>query len=77
MDQRNCIEFCLKNEINCERTLEILIVAFSEFTMSRTQVQLWYNRFKEGLDVRCPSRPSTSKANENIEAVKKIFLDNR
>ena len=31
-------------------TLELLTVAFDESTMSRTQVQLWYNRFKEGQE---------------------------
>ena len=25
----------------------MLTVAFGEYTVSRTQVQLWYNRFKE------------------------------
>ena len=42
--------------------------------MSRTQVQLWYNRFKEGRedinDDNHPSRPNTSKTDENIEALK-------
>ena len=28
----------------------MLIVAFGESTVSRTQVQLWYNRFKERLE---------------------------
>ena len=28
----------------------MLTVAFKEPTMSRTQVQLWYNRFKEGRE---------------------------
>ena len=33
----------------------MVTVAFGESTMSRTQVQLWYNRFKEGReDVRPP-----------------------
>ena len=55
-------------------------VAFDESINSRTQVQLWYNRFKEGRkdvndDIR-PGRPSTSTADENIEAVKKMILDN-
>ena len=49
-------------------------------TMSRTQVQLWYNRFKEGRgnfnDDARPGRPRTSTTNENIEAVKKMILDN-
>ena len=48
--------------------------------MSRTQVQLQYNRFKESrkdvnFDAR-PGRPSSSTGDENIEAVKKIILDN-
>ena len=48
-------------------------------TMSRTQVQLWYNRFKKGReedDARLDG-PSMSTADENIESVKKMLLDNR
>ena len=49
-------------------------------TMNRTEVQLWYNRFKAGRkDVNgdlCPSRPTISSNDENIETVKKIILDN-
>ena len=57
----------------------MLTVAFGEATMSRIQVQLWYNRFKEGWedasdDVR-PVRPSMSTSDENIDAVKKIILE--
>ena len=81
MDQRNSIKFCVKNEIKCARIFEMLTVAFGESTMSRTQVQLWYNRFKEGRedvnDDARPGRPSTSTTDENIEAVKKMILDNR
>ena len=59
----------------------MLTVAFSECTISRTQKQVWYNRFKEDRenvneDAR-PGRPSTSTNEENIEAVKKMILDNR
>ena len=47
----------------------------------RTQIQLWYNRFKEGRedvnDDARPGRPNTSTTDENIEAVKKMILDNR
>ena len=56
------------------------IVAFGESTMSRTQVQLWNNRFKEDReDVNNNSRldrPRMSTTDENIEAVKKMNLDN-
>ena len=45
--------------------------------MSRTQVQLWYNRFKKRRentnDDARPGRPSTSTTNENFEAVKKMM----
>ena len=60
----------------------MLIVAFGVWsTMSRTQVQLQYNRFKEGQkDVNenaRPGRKSTSTTDEHIEAMKKLILDNR
>ena len=58
----------------------MLTVVFGESTMSWTQFQLWYNRFMQGqVDVNedaHPGSPSTSTTNENIEAVKKMILDN-
>ena len=57
----------------------MLTVASSEPTMSRTQNQLWYNRFKEGLEnVNDGARlglPSTSTIGKNTEAVLKIILE--
>ena len=51
-------------------TFDMLTVAFGESAMSRTQVQLRYNRFKEGRedinDDARPSRPSSSTTDENI-----------
>ena len=51
------------------------------FTMSRTQVQLWYNRQKECRedvnDVALPGRPRTATTDENIGAVKEMILYNR
>ena len=59
----------------------MLTVAFGQSTMSRTQAQLWYNRFKKGRedvnDDDRPSGPSTSITDENVEAVMKIIWDNR
>ena len=68
-------------EIKCAMAFEILTVALGESTMSRTQVQLSYNRFKEGRedsneDAR-PGRTHTSTTDESIEAVKKMILVNR
>ena len=69
-----CMYVYVKNEIKCTTTFEMLTVAFGDSTMSRTQVQLWFNPFKEGRedvnDDPRPSRPSTSTTDENIEAVK-------
>ena len=73
MGQRNFKKFCAKNEIKCVRT-------FGKSTISRTRVQLWYNRFKEGRDLNndaSPGRLSTSTTDENIKAVKKMILNNR
>ena len=59
---------------------------FVESTISRTQVQLWYNLFKEGRendahvnvnDYTRPSRPSTSTTDINVEAVENMILYNR
>ena len=78
VDQRNCIKFRVKNEIKCERAFGMLIVAFDESTMSRTQVQLCYKRFKEDWeDVNDDTRPGRPSTLTNIEAVKKMILNNR
>ena len=49
-------------------------------TMSRTQVQLLYNRFKEGRkyvnDDARPGPTNSSTTDENIYVVKKFILDN-
>ena len=55
----------------------MLTVEFSESTRNRTQVQLWYKRFKNGRedlndDIRS-GRLNTSTIDENIEAVKKMI----
>ena len=64
---------------NCARTFEMLTVAFCASTMSRTQVQLWYNRFKEGREDVNDDDNGNQDARErqiNIGAVKKMILDN-
>ena len=69
-----------ENEIKCTSTFEMLTMALDKSPVSRTQVQLWYNRFKEGRedvnDDARPGWPSRLTTDENIEAVKKIILDN-
>ena len=68
MDQRNCIKFCVKNEIKYARTFEMLTVAFCESTINRTQVLRKSKKMSMTMLVL---------VGENIEAVKKMILDYR
>ena len=56
-------------------------MAIGESTISRTQVKLWYNWFKEDRedvnDDALTGHPSKSTTGENIKAMKKMILDNR
>ena len=54
--------------MKCAGTFEMLTVAFDESTMSRTQSQLWYNRFKDGReDVNDDVRQQPMKTLKNRE----------
>ena len=72
MDHINCIK--------CLKAFDIWTVAFGESAMSRIQVRLWYNRFREDWedvnDDASLGRPSLLTTDENIEGVKKMILDN-
>jgi len=53
-------------------TIPIIKKAFRDDSMSKAQIQLWYQRFKGGwesvqIDPRS-RRPSTSRTPENLEA---------
>ncbi|KYN30749.1 hypothetical protein ALC56_14951 [Trachymyrmex septentrionalis] len=81
MEQRVCINFCVKNGIKCSKTLEMLTVAYGESTLSKKSVYKWYKLFQEGRenvnDESRSERPSTSKTDENVQEVKEIVLKNR
>ena len=81
MDQRICIKFCVKNEINCNKVCEILSKAYGESAMSKTRIYEWYKRFQHGRkeveDNDCPGRPSTSTTDENVEKVKEMVMYDR
>ena len=60
----------------CKKTFEMLTVAFGESTISRTQVQLWYNWFKESReDINDDARPGRPSTSTTIEAVQKIIRE--
>ncbi|XP_043071211.1 protein GVQW3-like [Drosophila grimshawi] len=59
----------------------MLIVAYGEVTLDRSNVYRWYKMFSEGRedvnDEECAGRPSTSTTDEKINGVEKMVLANR
>jgi hypothetical protein len=45
IEQRVCIEFCVKVSKSITKTLEMLREAFGEHSLSRTMVFEWHSRF--------------------------------
>lgn len=80
MDQRICIKFCVKNEIKCSKTVEMLRVAYGEAALAKANVYKWYHFFLDGRDdvtdeLRA-GRARSSTADEQVQAVKKMLLEN-
>ena len=63
MDQRICIQFCVKNEIKCSEVCKMLTVNVD----GREHVE----------DDERPGRPSTSRTDENVKKVKEMVMNNR
>lgn len=59
----------------------MLTVAYGETVLSKKNVYKWYKLFQDGRedanDEPRSGRPSTSTTDENVQAVKKIVLENR
>ncbi|UYV84634.1 hypothetical protein LAZ67_X002926 [Cordylochernes scorpioides] len=72
---------CVKNEIKCADAFRMLIVAYGEATLDRSNVYRWYKMFSEGRedvnDEERAGRPSTSTTDVKINEVEKIILANR
>ena len=59
---------------------DLLKKVYGDECLSRTEVFEWFKRFKEGREEiggdQCPSHPSTSKTDANIEKVGEIVQQN-
>jgi hypothetical protein len=73
IEQRVCIKFCVEVGKSAAETLEMLLEAFGEHSLSRTVVFEWHSRFKAGRvsveNDECSGRPSTSKTTENVDKI--------
>lgn len=81
VEQRSCIKFCVKNEINATETFKMVQKAFGDQSLSRKSVFQWHKLLKEGCesveDEPRSGRPSTSTTEENVEKIKSKVIKNR
>jgi len=81
VDQRICINFCLKLGHSSAETIPVIKKAFGDDSMSEAQIKLWYRRFKVGRESvesdRRSGRPSTNRTPENVESIRAAVNENR
>ena len=79
--QRVNVKFCVKPGKSATETYDLLKKVYGDECLSRTQVFEWFKKFKVGReeigDDQGHGRPSTSKADTNIEKVSEIVRQNR
>ena len=73
-EQGICLRFCFRLRKTATEAHEMLQKAFKEEALIRTQVLEWFARFKRGEmsvgDHSQSGRPSTSRADENVEKIR-------
>ncbi|KYN23197.1 Insulin-like growth factor-binding protein complex acid labile subunit [Trachymyrmex cornetzi] len=75
MEQRVCINFCVKNGVKCSKTLEMLTVAYGGSTLSKKNVYKWYKLFQEGREnVNDEPRSGRQKPTKMFSCQRNSFL---
>ena len=73
VEQRICIQFCVKLEHSSPETIWINQKAFGGDSMSAVQIRVWHRCFKDGQESiesdPHSGRPATSSTPENVECV--------
>jgi histone-lysine N-methyltransferase SETMAR len=81
VQQRVCIDFCLRLGKSGAKTYEMLQAAFGESCLSRSKTIEWHSHFKSGRrsfeDNPRPGRPSTSHTEETVACVREIIHADR
>ena len=81
MEQRVAIKFCCKVDFSATKTVELIQKAYGDAELSRTTIFEWHKRFPEGRvsvkDDEGSGRSTTSRTDDNIAAVGKMFREDR
>ena len=76
-----CLKFCCKLGKNFTETYQLLIQAYGEECISRTQCYKWFKRFKEGRilvgENPRPGRHSTSPNDDQVKIFRAVIHGNR
>ena len=75
------IKFCCKVDFSVTKTVELIQKTYGDAALSRTTIFEWHKRFREGResvkDDERSGRPPTSRTDDNIAAVDKMFKEER
>jgi len=80
-EQRACIKFCFKLGKTATECYEMLMTAFGEQAMGRSETYEWFSRFKAGRtstdDDERSGRPVSSLTPEMIDRVRHVIREDR
>lgn len=80
LHQRNCIRFCVENELDGAQTYKMLEDCFGTDTMPKASVFEWHKRFESGQvsvnDDELGDRSATSSNDNHIDEIKKLLGEN-
>ena len=80
-EQRINMKFCFKLQKSAKETHKMLKLVYGDAAVTMKTIYKWLERFRKGCesveDQEKSGRPSTSKAQENVERVSEMFRSNR
>jgi hypothetical protein len=80
-EQRVAIKFCCNVDFSATKTVELIQKAYDNAALKRTTIFDWHKQFREGRDSvkddEGSGRPTTSRSDNNIAAVDKMFKEDR
>jgi hypothetical protein len=80
-EQRVAIKFCCKVDFFATKSVELIQKTYGHPALSRITIFEWHKSFREGResvkDDESNGRPTTSRNDDNIAAVDKMFKEDR